>query len=75
MPHPRRPRSVAVTASDHPEELPLRLVRTGVALVVAGIFMFAVRPAINDTTDRAVDTANRASDHRDAEGWRQAGPR
>jgi hypothetical protein len=44
------------------------LVRTGgifgvfVALVVAGIFLFVVRPAINDTTDRALDTANRALD-------------
>jgi hypothetical protein len=44
------------------------LVRSGgivgvfVALVVAGIFMFVVRPAINDTTDRAFDTANRALD-------------
>ena len=34
------------------------LVRTGgifsviVALIVAGIFMFVVRPAINDTTER-----------------------
>ena len=41
------------------------LVRTGgifgvfVALIVAGIFMFVVRPAINDTTDRAFDTADR----------------
>ena len=44
------------------------LVRTGgifgvfVALIVAGIFMFVVRPAINDTTDRAFDTADRALD-------------
>jgi hypothetical protein len=44
------------------------LVRTGglfgvfVALIIAGIFMFVVRPAINDTTDRAFDTANRALD-------------
>jgi hypothetical protein len=44
------------------------LVRTGgmfsvlVALIVAGIFLFVVRPAINDTTDRAFDTANRALD-------------
>ena len=44
------------------------LVRSGgvfgvfVALIVAGIFMFVVRPAINDTTDRAFDTANRALD-------------
>jgi hypothetical protein len=45
------------------------LVRTGgifsviVALIVAGIFLFVVRPAINDTTERAFDTANRALDH------------
>jgi hypothetical protein len=44
------------------------LVRTGglfgvlVALIVAGIFMFVVRPAINDTTQRAFDTADRALD-------------
>jgi hypothetical protein len=44
------------------------LVRTGgifgviVALIVAGIFMFVVRPAINDTTERAFDTADRALD-------------
>jgi hypothetical protein len=44
------------------------LVRTGgifsvfVALIVAGIFLFVVRPAINDTTNRAFDTANRALD-------------
>jgi hypothetical protein len=44
------------------------LVRTGgifsavVALIVAGIFLFVVRPAINDTTDRAFDTADRALD-------------
>lgn len=44
------------------------LVRTGgifgviISLVVAGIFLFVVRPAINDTTDRAFDTANRAID-------------
>ena len=43
------------------------LVRTGglcvlVALIVAGIFMFVVRPAINDTTHRALDTADRALD-------------
>ena len=31
-----------------------------VALIVAGIFMFVVRPAINDTADRAFDTADRA---------------
>jgi hypothetical protein len=41
------------------------LVRTGgvfgviVSLIVAGIFLFVVRPAINDTTDRAFDTADR----------------
>jgi hypothetical protein len=33
-----------------------------VALIVAGIFMFVVRPAINDTTQRAFDTADRALD-------------
>ena len=44
------------------------LVRTGgifgvfVALIVAGIFLFVVRPAINDTTNRAFDTADRALD-------------
>jgi hypothetical protein len=44
------------------------LVRTGgifgviVALIVAGIFMFVVRPAVNDTTERAFDTADRALD-------------
>ena len=44
------------------------LVRTGgifgvlITLIVAGIFMFVVRPAINDTTDRAFDTADRALD-------------
>jgi hypothetical protein len=44
------------------------LVRTGglfgvlVALIVAGVFMFVVRPAINDTTQRAFDTADRALD-------------
>jgi hypothetical protein len=44
------------------------LVRTGgifgvfVALIVAAIFMFVVRPAINDTTDRAFDATNRALD-------------
>ena len=42
------------------------LVRTGgifgifVSLIVAGIFFFVVRPAINDTTDRAFDHADRA---------------
>jgi hypothetical protein len=42
------------------------LVRTGgifgvlIALIVAAIFMFVVRPAIDDTTNRAFDTANRA---------------
>jgi len=41
------------------------LVRTGgifgviVSLIVAAIFLFVVRPAINDTTDRAFDTADR----------------
>jgi hypothetical protein len=44
------------------------LVRTGgvlgvvVSLIVAGIFLFVVRPAINDTTDRAFQTAERALD-------------
>ena len=44
------------------------LVRSGgifgvfVALIVAGIFLFVVRPAINDTTDRAFETADRALD-------------
>jgi len=44
------------------------LVRTGgifgviVSLIVAGIFFFVVRPAINDTTDRAFDTADRIID-------------
>ena len=44
------------------------LVRTGgifgviVSLIVAGIFLFVVRPAINDTTDRAFDTADRIID-------------
>ena len=44
------------------------LVRTGgifglvISLMVAGIFFFVVRPAINDTTDRAFDTADRAID-------------
>jgi hypothetical protein len=33
-----------------------------VALIVAGIFMFVVRPAINDTTERAFQTADRALD-------------
>ena len=42
------------------------LVRTGgifgviVSLIVAAIFFFVVRPAINDTTDRAFDQADRA---------------
>jgi hypothetical protein len=42
------------------------LVRTGgifgviVSLIVAAIFFFVVRPAINDTTDRAFDHADRA---------------
>jgi hypothetical protein len=45
------------------------LVRTGgifgviVSLIVAGIFLFVVRPAINDTTDRAFDTADRMIDN------------
>lgn len=45
------------------------LVRTGgifgvlATLIVAGVVLFVVRPAINDTTDRAFDTANRALDH------------
>jgi hypothetical protein len=44
------------------------LVRTGgifgvlIAAMVAALFLFVVRPAINDTTDRAFDTANRALD-------------
>ena len=44
------------------------LVRTGgifgllIAGLVAALFLFVVRPAINDTTDRAFDTANRALD-------------
>ena len=44
------------------------LVRSGgifgliITLMVAGIFFFVVRPAINDTTDRAFDTAGRALD-------------
>jgi hypothetical protein len=44
------------------------LVRTGglfgliIAGLVAALFFFVVRPAINDTTDRAFDTANRALD-------------
>jgi len=47
------------------------LVRTGgifgviVSLIVAGIFLFVVRPAINDTTDRAFDTADRIIDTTD----------
>ena len=42
------------------------LVRTGgilglgIALMVAALFVFVVRPAINDTTDRAFDSADRA---------------
>ena len=45
------------------------LVRTGgifgviVSLIVAGIFLFVVRPAIDDTTDRAFDTADRIIDN------------
>ena len=44
------------------------LVRTGgifgliIAAMVAALFLFVVRPAINDTTDRAFDTADRALD-------------
>jgi hypothetical protein len=44
------------------------LVRSGgifgfvIALLVAALFLFVVRPAINDTTERAFDTANRALD-------------
>jgi hypothetical protein len=44
------------------------LVRTGgifgviASMIVAGIFLFVVRPAINDTTDRAFDTADRMID-------------
>jgi len=44
------------------------LVRSGgifgvfIALIVAGIFLFVVRPAINDTTNRAFETADRALD-------------
>src|SRR5688572_19473658 len=44
------------------------LVRTGslfglvIAALVAALFFFVVRPAINDTTDRAFDTADRALD-------------
>ena len=44
------------------------LVRTGglfglvIAALVAALFLFVVRPAINDTTDRAFETANRALD-------------
>jgi hypothetical protein len=44
------------------------LVRTGgifgliIALMVAAVMLFVVRPAINDTTDRAFDTADRAID-------------
>jgi hypothetical protein len=44
------------------------LVRTGglfglvIAALVAALFFFVVRPAINDTTDRAFDTVNRALD-------------
>jgi hypothetical protein len=47
------------------------LVRTGgifgviVSLIVAGIFLFVVRPAINDTTDRAFDTADRIIENTD----------
>ena len=44
------------------------LVRTGglfglvIAALVAALFLFVVRPAINDTTDRAFESANRALD-------------
>jgi len=44
------------------------LVRTGgvlgvaIALMVAALFVFVVRPAINDTTQRAFDTADRMLD-------------
>src|SRR5688572_21463084 len=44
------------------------LVRSGgifglvIAAMVAALFLFVVRPAINDTTDRAFDTADRALD-------------
>jgi hypothetical protein len=44
------------------------LVRTGgvlglvIALMVAALFLFVVRPAINDTTERAFDTADRMLD-------------
>jgi hypothetical protein len=44
------------------------LVRTGgvlgvvIALLVAALFLFVVRPAINDTTQRAFDTADRMLD-------------
>jgi hypothetical protein len=33
-----------------------------IALMVAALFLFVVRPAINDTTQRAFDTADRALD-------------
>jgi hypothetical protein len=44
------------------------LVRSGgifglvIALMVAALFLFVVRPAINDTTERAFDTADRVLD-------------
>jgi hypothetical protein len=47
------------------------LVRTGgilgviVSLTVAALFLFVVRPAVNDTTDRAFDTADRILDNTD----------
>ncbi len=50
------------------------LVRTGgrfgvlVALIVAGVFMFVVRPAINDTTERAFDAAGRSRTSTNAGG-------
>ena len=56
------------------------LVRTGgifgvfVSLIVAAIFFFVVRPAINDTTDRAFDTADRILDNTQPADRRHAGP-
>ncbi len=47
------------------------LVRSGgrfsvlAALIVAGLFLFVVRPAINDTTERAFETADRALEQAD----------
>jgi hypothetical protein len=46
----------------------MTIVRSGgifgllISLMIAALFMFVVRPAINDTTDRAFETANRAID-------------